>query len=109
VVVGRRIKLDFSQASTAEFTAQRVAHHRDMQEAFFVRYRVTDTTEHKLKEGESVWLLAQKQYKVPVWLLLQYNPDLDFGRVQTGMRIIFPRVELVDHSAAVRHAVADAG
>jgi membrane-bound lytic murein transglycosylase D len=109
VVVGRRIKLEFSQVSTTEFTAQRVAHHRGMQEAFFVRYRVTDTTEHKLKEGESIWLLAQKQYKVPVWLLLQYNPDLDFGRVQTGMRIIFPRVELVDHSAAVRHAVADAG
>jgi membrane-bound lytic murein transglycosylase D len=108
VVVGRRIALDFSQVSAAEFTAQRVAHHRGMQEAFFVRYRVTDTTEHKLKEGESVWRLAQKHYKVPVWLLLQYNPDLDFGRVQTGMRIVFPRIERVDHSARVRHAVADA-
>ena len=109
VVVGRRIKLDFSQVSTTEFTAQRVAHHRGMQEAFFVRYRVTDTTEHKLKEGESLWMLAQKHYKVPVWLLLQYNPDLDFGRVQTGMRIVFPRIELIDHSATVRHAVAVAG
>jgi membrane-bound lytic murein transglycosylase D len=53
-------------------------------------------------------LLAQKQYKVPVWLLLQYNPDLDFGRVQPGMRIVFPHIELVDHIATVRHAVADA-
>jgi membrane-bound lytic murein transglycosylase D len=108
VVVGRRIKLDLSQVSAAEFTAQRVAHHRGMQDAFFVRYRVTDTTEHKLKEGESVWVLAQSRYKVPVWLLLQYNPELDFGRIRPGMLIVFPRIERVDHSATVRHAVADA-
>jgi membrane-bound lytic murein transglycosylase D len=108
VVVGRRIKLDLSQVSAVEFTAQRVAHHRGMQDAFFVRYRVTDTTEHKLKEGESVWVLAQSRYKVPVWLLLQYNPDLDFGRIRPGMRIVFPRIERVDHTATVRHAVADA-
>jgi membrane-bound lytic murein transglycosylase D len=108
VVVGRRVKLDFSQVSAAEFTAQRLAHHRGMQDAFFVRYRVTDTTEHQLKEGESVWLLAQKRYKVPVWLLLQYNPDLDFGRVRPGMRILFPRIERVDHSATVQQSLADA-
>jgi len=108
VVVGRRLKLDFSEVSAAEFTAQRVAHHRGMQDAFFVRYRVTDTTEHELQEGESLWLLAQRQYKVPVWLLLQYNPDLDFSRVRPGMRIVFPRIERVDYSATVRHAVADA-
>jgi len=107
VVVGRRLKLDFSEVSAAEFTAQRTAHHRGMQDAFFVQYRVTDTTEHQLKEGESVWVLAQSRYKVPVWLLLQYNPDLDFGRVRPGMRIVFPRIERVDHSATVRHSVAD--
>ena len=107
VVVGRRLKLDFSEVSAAEFTAQRTAHHRGMQDAFFVQYRVTDTTEHQLKEGESVWVLAQSRYKVPVRLLLQYNPDLDFGRVRPGMRIVFPRIERVDHSATVRHSVAD--
>jgi hypothetical protein len=39
---------------------------------------------------------------------LQYNPDLDFGRIRPGMRIVFPRIERVDHTATVRHAVADA-
>lgn len=106
VVVGRRIKLDFSAVGKEEFTVRRVAHHRAMQEAFYVRYRVKDTTEHKLREGESVWILAQRRYKVPVWLLRQYNPDLDFGRVRPGVRIVFPRIEPVEQEAKIRQSVA---
>ena len=51
VVVGRRVKLDLSRVSAEEFSYRRIAHHRDMQEAFFMKYRVVDTTEHKLKRG----------------------------------------------------------
>jgi membrane-bound lytic murein transglycosylase D len=109
VVVGRRIKLDFSAVAEDEFVARRVAHHRAMQEAFYVRYRVMDTTEHRLREGESVWLLAQQRYKVPVWLLRQYNPDLDFGRVRPGMRIVVPRIEPIEREAGIRQSVAEAG
>ncbi|MCP4000628.1 MAG: LysM peptidoglycan-binding domain-containing protein [Gammaproteobacteria bacterium] len=108
VVVGRRVKLDFSKVSAEEFSYRRIAHHRDMQEAFFMKYRVVDTTEHKLKRGESVWVLTHREYNVPVWLVRQYNPDLDFGQVQPGTRIIFPRVEQVDQKARNRRSVADA-
>ena len=108
VVVGRPIKLDLGKVSAEEFTDQRVAYHRDMQEAFFVNYRVVDTTEHRLKRGESVWALTHRDYKVPVWLLRQYNPDLDFGRVRPGMSIVFPRIERVEQDAANRQSVADA-
>lgn len=99
VVVGSRIKLEFGDVTEQEFTAHRTAYHREMQEAFFVRYRVTATTEHELEQGESVWILMHRRYKVPVWLLRQYNPDLDFGSMRPGMRIIFPQIEAVDQEA----------
>ena len=108
VVVGHRIQLDLSQVDVGEFTNQRVAFHRDLQEAFFSNYRVVNTTEHKLKRGESVWVLTHRNYKVPVWLVRQYNPDLDFGQVRPGMRIVFPLVERVDHQARNSAALADA-
>jgi membrane-bound lytic murein transglycosylase D len=108
VVVGQRVKLDLSNVDVAEFTNRRVTFHRDMQEAFFASYRVIDTTEHKLKRGESVWVLTHQNYKVPVWLVRQYNPDLDFGQVRPGMRIVFPLVERVDHQARIRGALAEA-
>jgi membrane-bound lytic murein transglycosylase D len=108
VVVGRRIKLDLSRVSAQEFSNRRILHHRDMQEAFFVNYRVVDTTEHKLKRGESVWVLTHRDYKVPVWLLRQYNPDLDFGRVQPGMLIVFPRIQRVEREVLDGQSVANA-
>lgn len=108
VVVGRRVKLDFSKVNSDEFTAQRIAYHREMQEAFFVRYRVTATTEHTLRSGESVWVLTHRRYKVPVWLVRQYNPDLDFGRVKPGTSIVFPQVAPVEQEARLQQSVAEA-
>ena len=35
--------------------------------------------EHVLRRGETLWELATQRYRVPVWLLRQYNPDLDFA------------------------------
>ena len=108
VVVGQRIKLDFDRVGSNEFETRRIAYHREMQEAFFVRYRVTDTTEHKLRSGESVWVLTHRRYKVPEWLVRQYNPDLDFARVPPGTRIVFPLIEPIEREARLRQTVAEA-
>lgn len=108
VVIGRRLKLDFSRVTPEEFAAQRIAYHRELQGAYFTRHRVIDTTEHKLRRGESLWVLTQRRYKVPVWLLRQYNPELDLDRVKPGDRIVFPRVERVEDGAPDQPAMADA-
>lgn len=106
VVIGRRVKLDFSSVSPDDFAARRIAYHRDLQEAYFTRYRVTDTQIHELRRGESVWLLVQRKYKVPVWLLRQYNPELDLDRVRPGDQIVFPQVERVQSGGDDQPALA---
>lgn len=98
-VLGQRLRLVFTRVDRETFTQRRIAHHRGLQEQFFSRYRITDTTEHQLRSGESVWALAQQKYKVPVWLLRQYNPDLKLDQVRPGMRVIFPRLEVVTAAA----------
>jgi membrane-bound lytic murein transglycosylase D len=98
VVMGRRLKLDLSKVNAETFTARRTNYHRELQEAFFTRYRITETTTHTLRRGESVWVLTQRRYKVPVWLLHQYNPDLDLSRVRPGTKLVFPRIEPVSVS-----------
>ena len=107
VVIGRRVKLDFSGISPEEFADRRIAYHRELQEAYFTRYRVTDTQIHQLRRGESVWLLTQRRYKVPVWLLRQYNPELNLDRVQPGDQVVFPRVERVQAMGPEGPAMAD--
>jgi membrane-bound lytic murein transglycosylase D len=92
LVLGQRVRLVFDKTDRETFHARRVGFHHDLQEDFFSRYRITDTTEHRLRRGESVWVLASQKYKVPVWLLRQYNPRLDLDQVRPGTRVVFPRV-----------------
>lgn len=98
LVLGRRVRLVFDKVSRETFLSRRVAYHHDLQEEYFARYRITDTTEHRLRRGESVWVLAAQKYKVPVWLLRQYNPKLDLDQLRPGTRVVFPRVVRVASS-----------
>jgi membrane-bound lytic murein transglycosylase D len=93
VVIGQRIRLDFANVDPAVFEQRRTAYHRELQEAFFSRYRIEDVEGHVVRSGESLWVLAQRRYKVPVWLLRQYNPDIELDRVQPGTVVNFPRLK----------------
>ena len=93
VVIGRKVKLDFSKVTPDQFEARRTEYHRALQEAFFTQFRIQGTSEHVIKRGESVWVLAQQRYNIPIWLLRQYNPDLDLGTLQPGSRLVIPLVE----------------
>lgn len=93
VVVGRRLRLDFGQVRPEAFEQRRIAYHRALQEAFFSQYQIGGTHEHVVQRGESIWVLAQRAYGVPLWLLRQYNPDLDPSALRPGTLIAIPRIE----------------
>jgi len=90
VVIGERLKLEFADIDVATFEQRRMEYQRSTQEAFFSSYQITDTVDHVIREGESLWILARRRYQVPVWLLRQFNPDLDFDRIKPGMVVKFP-------------------
>ena len=92
VVIGRRIKLDFSRVARAEFELRRINYQQNLQEEFFTLYRIDTTRMHVIKRGESLWVLALRKFKVPIWLLRQHNPDVDFDRIRPGTEIIVPEL-----------------
>ena len=100
VVVGRKIKLDFSRVKPEQFEARRIVYHKQLQEAFFTEFRISGKETHVIRSGESIWVLAQQRYNIPIWLLRQYNPDLDLGSVHPGAKLIIPTVEPVSGSGA---------
>ena len=95
VVSGTRLRLDFSRVSKEVFESRRLAYHQALQETFFRQFRISGTHIHTLQHGESIWALAKKTYQVPVWLLRQYNPDLDLDRVGSGVQVSIPVLERV--------------
>jgi membrane-bound lytic murein transglycosylase D len=92
VVVGRKVKLDFSKITPDQFEAKRTLYHRELQESFFTQFRISGNETHVVKPGESIWVLAQQRYNIPIWLLRQYNPDLDMGAVRPGTKLVIPTV-----------------
>jgi membrane-bound lytic murein transglycosylase D len=93
VVIGRTARLDFSNVTPEVFERRRLEYHLALQEAFFEAYVVSGTESHVLKKGESLWYLAKEKFEVPLWLLRQYNPDLDFGSLRAGTRMVVPVIE----------------
>ena len=93
VQIGRTAKLDFSQVTTEVFEQRRLEYHLTLQEEFFEAYVVSGTESHVLKRGETLWYLSQHKFEVPVWLLRQYNPDLDFSSLRPGTTMVIPLIE----------------
>jgi membrane-bound lytic murein transglycosylase D len=93
VVMGRRLKLEFKSVSAEQFEQKRRDYHERLQAAYFASHRISGTEVYIARRGDSLWSITQRAAKVPVWLLQQYNPDLDFGDLRPGTQISLPKVE----------------
>lgn len=90
VIVGRRLTLDFSQVSRPEFERRRKDYHSTLQRDFFANNRIRDVEEYVIRSGDNIGSIARRRYSAPLWLVRQYNPELDFNRIQIGQRVVFP-------------------
>ena len=90
LITGRRIQVPLSDVSKDEFELRRRQFHLAQQERFFREYRIANVNQHQLAANETIDVLARQRYSVPLWLLRQYNPDLDFSRVRVGQTIAVP-------------------
>jgi len=67
--------------------------------------RIAGTDTHVIRQGESLWVLARRKYDIPIWLLRQYNPDMDFDTVDIGATVTIPQVEPLDEESPVAKTV----
>ena len=96
VIIGERLTLDFSPVNIPEFERARREFHSTLQQEFFANYRIQDVETYAVSRGDNIGSIARERYSTPIWLLRQYNPTLDFNRIQIGQEIVFPLVEQVE-------------
>lgn len=96
VIIGERLTLDFSRVNIPEFERARREFHSTLQQEFFANYRIQDVETYAVSRGDNIGSIARERYSTPIWLLRQYNPTLDFNRIQIGQEIVFPLVEQVE-------------
>lgn len=93
VVLGRRIRLEFTAVAPAQFEQRRRDYHRRLQAAYFASHRIAGSQVYIVRRGDSLWSITERHADVPLWLLEQYNPDLDFANLRPGTQISLPQVE----------------
>jgi membrane-bound lytic murein transglycosylase D len=96
VTLGHRVKLDFSKVTPEQFEATRREYHQHLQEEYFAAHRIAGTENYSVKRGDSLWVIAQQHGDLPVWLVTQYNPDVDFSDVRPGTVITLPQVAAIN-------------
>jgi membrane-bound lytic murein transglycosylase D len=93
VRIGQRIRLDFKSVPRETFEALRHSYHEQLQAGYFAAHRIVGTRVYIVRSGDSTWTLTQHVEQLPLWLLQQYNPDLDLADLHPGTQIVMPRVE----------------
>ena len=94
VLLGQKLKLDYSRVSRETFEQLRRDYHAKLQGEFFVQHRIAGTEVYIVRRGDSLWTMTQRFSNLPIWLLRQYNPDTDLSDLRPGTQVMMPRVEL---------------
>jgi membrane-bound lytic murein transglycosylase D len=96
VTQGAKLKLDLSRVTAAQFLEARRDYHRHLQEAFFAGHRISGTLVYAVKRGDSLWTIVQQHDELPVWLVTQYNPDVNFRDMRPGTTLTLPQVAAIN-------------
>jgi membrane-bound lytic murein transglycosylase D len=95
VLIGDRILLDLHKVPRETFEQRRHEYHRALQASYFASHRIVGTEVYIARAGDSPWTLTQRGAHLPLWLLQQYNPDVDLAQLHPGVQLAMPRVEQV--------------
>ncbi len=90
--VQQKLKLDFSRVEPEQFERVRIEYHRALQEEFFAKWEIEGTEVHRVGAGDSLWTLSTRRFDVPIWLLRQYNPDVDLDALSRGTKLTVPKL-----------------
>ena len=88
-----RIKIPLDKVSRNDFEVKRFEYHQELAEDFFASYRVEKVWTYSIKKGDNIWTLSRQEFEVPVWLIKQFNGDVDFGALVPSQKLLIPVVE----------------
>jgi membrane-bound lytic murein transglycosylase D len=95
VLMGQKLKLDYSRVSRESFEQLRRDYHAKLQGEFFAQHRIGGTEVYIVRRGDSLWTMTQRFSNLPIWLLRQYNPDTDLSDLRAGTQVVMPKIEVV--------------
>ena len=103
IQLGQRLWLTFQGVTPEEFHRRRLEYHQGIEEDFYGNFIVEGQTIHKVRRGESIWVLCNNTFEVPYWLLKKHNPNKALLNLAAGDEIVVPLVEARDSGAILNN------
>ncbi len=89
----QKLYIPLDKVSPGAFEEQRYEFHKRLQEDFFANYQISQTEPYRVRRGDSFWTLCRQKFDIPMWLLSNYNPEVDFSDLRTHQKLLIPAVE----------------
>ena len=92
-----------------QFEQERLEFHRKIQEDFFNDFRIENVEIYRVKNGDNIWTLTNEQFRMPIWLVKKYNPNVDFNDLRWSQKLAIPVLEKIvaDNSDIVAYEGSD--
>jgi hypothetical protein len=98
---GQQLAVSFSPSTWKRFQRSRQAFRQDKETAFFARNHVEDLVPYKVAKGDSVWKIAKRNGKIPLWVLEKFNSRIDLAKLRPGMELLIPKLVPLGESDSV--------
>jgi membrane-bound lytic murein transglycosylase D len=89
---GQKIQIPLDKIGGEAFEEKRIEYHQRIQEDFFQAYVVENTLSYPVEQGDSIWIICNRKFQIPFWLIQKYNTSIDFTRLRTGQKLTIPVV-----------------
>jgi len=103
----QKVYVPLTEVTPHAFEEHRYEYHKRLQEDFYATYTVAATEPYRVKRGDSFWTLCRQKFEIPMWLLANHNPEVDFADLRVHQKIEVPSVELKLSSDAAPFHIED--
>jgi membrane-bound lytic murein transglycosylase D len=91
--LNQQVKIPLDKVSKPQFEEARFQYHQEIQEDFLRAYQIDAVQIYEVQNGDNVWTLCHEIFKLPLWLVKKYNPDVDFYDLRRTQKLVIPLVE----------------
>ena len=89
----QKIKIPLNKTTPQQFEENRYEFHKRLQEDFFSVYHISELQAYLVKRGDTLWNLCVEKFDIPMWLLKNCNPEVDFAELRIRQKLVVPLIE----------------
>jgi membrane-bound lytic murein transglycosylase D len=89
----QKVKIPLRKVSAQAFEEKRYEYHKRLQEDFFAVYRIGELRAYRVQRGDNLWTLGLNKFDIPMWLLKNCNPEIDFAALRMQQKLVVPTIE----------------